>query len=51
MIIDGLCKRIPYPLPKADQDVLKQSARETSCRQGALEAMRVCQPPFRCWTW
>lgn len=27
MIIDGLCKRIPYPLPKADQDVLKQAAK------------------------
>ena len=27
MIIDGLCKKIPYPLPKADQDVLKQAAR------------------------
>ena len=50
MIINGLCKKIPYPLPKADQDVLKQAAK-TSCRQGTLEAMRVCQPPFRCWTW
>ena len=27
MIIDGLCKKIPYPLPQADQDVLKQAAK------------------------
>lgn len=39
MIIDGLCKRIPYPLPKADQDVLKQSARNIlSARSSGSDA-------------
>ena len=39
MIIDGLSKKIPYPLPKADQDVLKQAAKNIlSARHSGSDA-------------
>ena len=39
MIINGLFKKIPYPLPKADQDVLKQAAKNIlSARNSGRDA-------------
>jgi hypothetical protein len=38
MITDGLCKKIPYPLPESDQDVLKRAAKNiASARSSGVD--------------
>lgn len=38
MITDGLCKKIPYPLPESDQAVLKLAAKNiASARSSGVD--------------
>ena len=43
-------QKIPYPFQRPIRTFWKQSAKNILSAR-TLEAMRVCQPPFRCWTW